>query len=547
MNSPPASPRELTPRTLTLAFFFAVGAFAWWRFSDNTADNDLWGHVLYGQRMLAVGRVETVDPFSWTALGATWINHEVLAEIALGWVHRAGGATGLWLLTIGVAAATVTFALREAQRENPEPGFALTTCALLAISANSLALGFSARPQLFTLLAFPLLISLLRRIHRGQRASLFVVPLLFFIWINTHGGVLAGLVITGVAAAITLTQAVASRFIPDRFFCNPPPGAGVRFTFAFLLAGLGMLLIPHGPEMLRWLIASVAYVRPEITEWRATPFDAAHATFFFVAALSIVAWCLSRRERRAWEAATLAVLLIMACRHQRHIPLFCLTNLILTPPHLLDLFRRLRPRIANLVHAFESAGVRLIVSLALLAAGGVALAKSVSSPRQYPWRIEVERDVFPCAALSFLRSHPIDGNLLVFFDWGQHALWELPRNPVSFDGRLDTIYSRAVIEAHWKFYRGEESAAQSSAPDLFSADIALLPTSSGGLHTLLTRGWTLVYTDPLASVLVREPKHYPSLGTLKLPVTGGLDAVQGREPFPDKPSALAKPVGIKGN
>jgi hypothetical protein len=288
---------------------------------------------------------------------------------------------------------------------------------------------------------------------------------------------------------------------------------------------------------LRWLITSVGYTRPEITEWQATPFDAAHAAFWLVAAVSLVAWLASRRGRSAWEAAALAVLLAMAWRHQRHLPLFCLANLVLTPPHLLDLLQRLRPRIAGLVAAFQAAGVRLAATLLLLAAACAALAASVQPPRQHPWSIEVERDQFPCAALRFLQAHPVEGNLLVFFDWGQQALWALPRNPVSFDGRLDTLYPRAVIAAHWRFYRGE--TVDPSVLDLRRAEVALLPTGSGGATLLRAAGWTLVYSDPLASVLVRTLPPQPSLAGLKLPVRPGVEAIQGREPFPDVPSARA--------
>lgn len=539
LNTPPDLPRDLLPRLLRCAFIFAIVGFAWWRFSDNTADNDLWGHVLYGQRMLALGRIETHDPFSWTASHAPWLNHEVFAEIALGWVHLKAGSTGLWLLTVAIAAATITLVLREARRGQSGSGFFLVSFGLFAVSTNSLALGFSARPQLFTLLALAVLLGLLRRLQEGNRLALAAIPFLFFAWMNTHGGVLAGLVIVGIAAAIAVLQGATADAPLHRFFAIPATGTRLRLGSALLLALAGMLLVPHGLEMFRWLVGSVAYVRPEITEWRATPLDAAHATFFFVALLSFAAWIASRRARPAWEAAVLAVLLFMACRHQRHIPLFCLANLMFTPPHLHDALQRLRPRAANLVALFGRTGPRLVATAALFVAGGVAIAKSVSSPRESPWRIEVERDFFPCAALEFLRDNPLEGNLLVFFDWGQHAMWELPRNRVSFDGRLDTVYPRRVIEAHWRFYRG--SPAGVGDPDLRSADFALLPRRSGGAGVLLMAGWKLVYSDPLALVLVREPRRHPSLEAFTHPVQRGLEAVQGREPFPEVPSALARP------
>jgi hypothetical protein len=522
---------------LPAAFVFAVAAFAWWRFSGNTADNDLWGHVLYGQRMLALGHLEKADPFSWTAPGAPWINHEVLAELTLGWVHRLAGGTGLWLLAMITAIITVALALRTGHNPAREPGLGLVQAALLAASTNGIALGFSARPQLFTLFALVLLLAQMQALDRGRRWPLFTLPLLTVVWINTHGGVLLALLLLLLAAAVTFLCQAFPGFPLRGFFSTPERNSWRRFNTALLLCGGAALVTPWGVHSVLWLFESIQYTRPEITEWRPTPFDPAHAAFWLVALLSLIAWLATRRERRAWAAASLALLLVMAWRHQRHIPLFCLANLVLTPPHLLDLLRRLQPRAASLVAAFQTAGVRLAAALLLLAAGGAALAASVGSPKQHPWTIEVERDQFPCAALRFLQAHPVEGNLLVFFDWGQQAMWALPRNPVSFDGRLDTIYPRAVIEAHWRFYRGE--SFDPAALDLRRADVALLPTGSGGVTVLLTAGWTLAYKDPLACVLVRTPAQHPSLAGLVFPVRAGLPAVQGREPFPHEPSARA--------
>jgi len=535
---------------LPVAFLVAVAAFVWWRFSDNTADNDLWGHVLYGQRMLALGHVETMDPFSWTAGATAWINHEVLAEVVMGGVHQLAGGIGLWLLALALAVLTIFLALVEVRRECRERGLGLTWAALLAVSTNGIALGLSVRPQLFTMLALVVLLGQMRCLYAGWRGPLLTIPLLCLVWINTHGGVLAGLLLLAVAAGVTLGQNLLPRlnfrvFLPrlgfqdERYFSVPPRGAWQEFTVALAFGTLASLVTPWGAASLRWLVASVGYLRPEITEWQPTPVDFAHLPFWFVVVASVFAWLTSSRHHRAWEAAVLAVLLAMAWRHQRHIPLFCLANLVLTPPHLLDLFRRLADHATDLLERLAQRRAQVALAGLLYAGAAAALAASVWAPRERPWTIEVERDQFPCAALHFLEEHPVDGNLLVFFDWGQQAMWALPRNPVSFDGRLDTVYSHDLIQAHWKFYRGE--AVDPEVLDLNRADVALLPTNRGGMVTLLRAGWTLVYSDPLASVLVHHVEQCPNVAALPLPVRAGREAVTGREPFPKEPSARADP------
>jgi hypothetical protein len=213
--------------------------------------------------------------------------------------------------------------------------------------------------------------------------------------------------------------------------------------------------------------------------------------------------------------------------------LFLLANLALTPSHLLDLVARLVPRAENLRRWALQPAARLIATIALVGAAGAATARSVGPPKHNPCTIEIERDQYPCAALQFLAGHTVEGNLLVFFDWGQQAMWELPNNRVSFDGRLDTVYPRSVIEAHWKLNRGE--IPDPAVLDLNAADVALVPSASAVPTLLRSLGWYPLYADPLASILVRKApaRRGTTIATAA--------AVAGREPFPDTPSARASP------
>src|SRR5580704_7102570 len=74
-------------RALQTCFCVLVILLAVFQFSENTADVDLWGHVVFGQEMLKTHSIPKTDTYSWTAAGRPWINHECLAEIALGGGH----------------------------------------------------------------------------------------------------------------------------------------------------------------------------------------------------------------------------------------------------------------------------------------------------------------------------------------------------------------------------------------------------------------------------------------------------------------------------
>jgi hypothetical protein len=111
-------------------------------------------------------------------------------------------------------------------------------------------------------------------------------------------------------------------------------------------------------------------------------------------------------------------------------------------------------------------------------------------------------------------------------------IFRLPGCPPSMDGRLDTCYSRELIAAHWKFYNDEPF--DKKVLDVDQADLALLPANLAGTAALAHRpGWTVIYEDNLAMILVRDAERFPELGALSLPVVGPKSAVEGRAPFPN--------------
>lgn len=529
----PTPPVPVSPCAvwLRLTFFFAVLAFVWWRFSENTVDNDLWGHVLYGQRMLHLHGLETTEVLSWTAAGQPWINHEVLAEVAMGLVHRLSGGTGLWLLMIALAAITLGLAWRAGA--GTDRARRLVAIALLALATNFIALGYSVRPQMFTYFFFVLLLLLLRRLFTGRLLPrAFALLLLLVLWANTHGGYLAGWLVV----MVSMTTESLGAYFPAmlrRARCEPFAGHPLALVTLALGSTLALAANPWGWKLVIWTIETIRLPRPNIYEWQPMPFTAASLPFFFVLLLGALAWLLSRQSRRLWEILVWAMLAVMALQHQRHTPLFGLASLVMLPVHVRDLLTRITLQTATLRAAAGRPMIATTTALALLLGGAWCLQLSLSSPRQHPFRMEVPRALFPVNAIDYIKAHQLTGDTITFFDWGQQVLWELPDNRVSFDGRLDTVYSRELMDAHWRLYMSVEPG-----PGLLlnRARVALLPTGSGGVTLLLRRGWLMTYGDPLATVLIRPA------GGLTLPTViqrAGAEAITGSVPFPDAPPVLA--------
>lgn len=498
--------------------------------SDNTADNDLWGHVLYGQRMIHLGALERTDPLSWTAAGAPWINHEVIAELILGAVHLLAGAVGLWGLMIALGAVTLGWAWRLGGGSDPTQR--AVALALLALLGNAIALGYAVRPQLFTYLGFVALLACLRAFFAGRRAAGFLLAPLLALWVNTHGGYLAGWIIT--LAALSLE--IVARFFRaplQRLPIEPTSLAPGWLALAMVTSTVVLLLNPWGFQMILWTFETVRLPRPTIPEWLPMPLTAGSLPFFFALVLGAVAWIGSRRPRHLSEMAIWLLCAVMAVQHQRHAPLFGLASVVLLPAHLTDLLVRLAPSLTNLLHTLAKPLFAGTLAFVAVLAGAGLILRSVGAPRVHSFRMEVPHDLFPVHAIEYLRSHRLTGNTVTFFDWGQQVLWELPDNPVSFDGRLDTVYSSQLMDAHWQLYAGKDPGP---ALDLERAEVALLAAASPADAVLRARGWTEVYRDPLALVLVRR-----AAGSLPIEHRGA-DAITGRTDFPDAPPALAKPA-----
>jgi hypothetical protein len=389
---------------------------------------------------------------------------------------------------------------------------------------TEISFGFAARPQIFTALGLAIELMLIRRIHDGQHLWAIPFPVLFMLWINIHGGALAGVGLLGLTAGATTLH-----FLWRRSEIR----AGT--VIALWLATLGVLASlccnPWGTELVRWLVKSVFWFRPEIEEWNPTPFGWDHAALFILIGVSIFAWTASRRPRKLWELAVCGAFAVLALRSVRNTPLFAIVALALVPPHLADGLARFCSHFADLLEYCRRPGFQ---NLAAAFLGVASLAIGIAAftlHKEHPLTMEVPRSRYPTAAIEFIRAHQLQGKILNFFDWGDMIIFQLPNCPPSIDGRLDACYPRSLIAAHWKLYNGEK--VDESVLPIDRADMALLPSKLAGTLALRNRpGWRVVYFDDTAALVARDIQRFPGLNGLSIPVQGAKEAALGRAPFP---------------
>jgi hypothetical protein len=517
-----------------------VWALAVYQLSETTADPDLFGHVTFGQQMLRSGSIQVTEIYSWTGKGQPFINHEYGSDLIIGAAHLALGGTGLLLLKLGVGLLTFGVALRLGRKSLSWPGSAVAL-GMGLVAIVEISFGFAARPQIFTALSLVLLLAMLRRVHEGKTLWVLAVPMLFGTWINLHGGVLAGLgllILAAGASTVEWLRKSSKHQTPNstensKLQTEAWPSGKSVIALWLMSAGAAVALLcnPWGWTMVRWLVGSVLWLRPEIEEWNPTPFGWDHASLFILVAVSAFAWAFSRRRRVWWELAVTAAFAVLALRSVRNAPLFSLVALSLTPPHLQDALLRFKAHFERLIARWQQPGAQdVAVILMLVMAGGISIGV-FTLHKEHPLTMEVPRAQYPTAASDFIRAHGIKGNALVFFDWGDMMISQLPGCSPSIDGRLDTCYSKQLIAEQWKLYNGEP-VNQTVLP-IDQADFALLPSRLAGTAALRDRpGWKLVYFDNTAAVLVRQPERFAALKELQVAVQGTPEAAAGRAAFP---------------
>jgi hypothetical protein len=150
--------------------FLAVGLPVLAAFISNLSSVDLAYHLRAGEIILDAGRIPTVDTFTFTASGTSWLNQQWGAQLVLAAVYRLAGWTGLVIFRaalVGVIFGCLFEACRRLGLDLRRASW--LTIAAFIVSAVALAL----RPQLLgmALLAVTLLLVADRRDEPHHRVA----------------------------------------------------------------------------------------------------------------------------------------------------------------------------------------------------------------------------------------------------------------------------------------------------------------------------------------------------------------------------------------
>jgi len=481
----------------------AIAMFAW--FSAPSGDNDTWWHLKTGQYIVEHLRLPVPDPFSYTTyMGVPSyageeitryfnLTHEWLSQAIFYSVYAAAGFPGLvlfraLLLTLICGIAGYLAFVRS-------HGFYRAVAASLI--TGSVAIGYASdRPGLFTWLLLALTLLILE-----QRKRLWLLPPLFLLWANSHGGYFLG----WAAMAAYCAEAWLLRRRGEG------KGGEGRLWLACAAAVAASGINPNGflaiPVLLNYQKSAI---QSHIWEWKSPTFWPPQPFNVVLAATAAVMIWARRRVRPAdWLLFGLFTLATVTAA--RNLMLTGILGPVLMAVYLP--FKRDLPNVA-----------RYAAPLLLLGLAAVPVARGEAFELR---AIEWNR---PAGAADFLLAHHVTARMFNGYENGGYLIWRLaPHQRVFIDGRA---LNESVYEDFQRIANNNPSASQ--LLDRYGIDVVLIEGFESitgiiwplplALASSPRDDWKLVYSDNTAFIFMRHPPG----GVAPLPQTSVVPALEAQ-------------------
>jgi hypothetical protein len=450
-------------------------------------DPDTWWHLKYGETILETGRWPTVESWSFTAQGMPGVAYEWGGEVLTALAYRLGGLRGMDLLLIALTSMIVLLIYYFAwlRCRNSYAAF-FATFAMLPVTV----LCFTLRPQLIGYIFLLITLASLERFRLGEQKTLWVLPIVFLLWVNTHGSFTLGFMVLGLYWLCGLVEFSSGGLYAVRW----RPEQRLHLELVSLLSVAVLPITPYGTRPAAVpldFVTSLPLNFSHIAEWQPINTDFWQAKMLLGLLFGfIVAQVAFRFRYRLEEISLFLIVLYVTFVHFRFAILFAIVFTPLAASILIRWSPIYDPRIDK--HS---------INAALMFAALIAMVWYFPSPATLQNNLSKD---YPVQAVRFLRKHPVPGRMFNDYTYGGYLVWATaPANRVFIDGR-GNIYEPAGLFSVYADVVGLKPDAFAIL-DNYGINYCLIP-QNGALATLLSASsdWTEVYQDNLCAVIVRR-------------------------------------------
>ncbi len=466
-------------------------------------DGDTGYHIRAGEYIVKNLAVPTADIFSFHTPPLPWTAHEWLSEAIMYLTHSSFGLTGVVVLFIWLISVCYYFFFRYLLGLSDGVFLAL---GLLVLVLASSAIHWLARPHIFSLLLFLAWYWILDRYEHEHGNLLFLLPLIQVLWVNLHGGYIAGAFLLVLYASTSFYRSLTEPSPQRSHFRRK----GLVFSGTLLVCLLASGINPYGFHILAFPfnLTGNRMIMDNVTEWLSPNFhEALYFKYYLLLLLGFMA--LKKRAFSLLEGLLVLLFTYMSLYSVRYIPLFAIIAAPILVRHAdfsfgkfgfpLAGFLARREEVLRSVHR-SARGFFWPLAVSLL---GIVLVRAL------PIRFAFEHTRHPVEAVEFLEREHLPGNFFINDEYGDYLIYAAwPQYKVFFDGRSD-MYGPPILKEYfqvihlgygmtdvfrkydfnWVFYDRES------------------PLSS---FLLSNPGWRLVYSDAIANIFVRNtPENGP--------------------------------------
>src|SRR6266702_152579 len=452
-------------------------------------DPDIWWHMRNVQYLFQHHQFPRFDMFSFTVAGHPWINHEWLSEVPFYLAYRVFGLVGLKSLTFFVLDAIFLLLLYLSDQESRNFKASIAACCYSTFLAT---VSFGPRTILFGYVYLVILLIILQRFRQLGTAPLWVIPLLFCLWANTHGSWSLGLILFFLIA--TSGRVGGSWGRVDSVRWTPAQLRKLILTGAPSLAALfintyGWRIVYYPFDMAFKQKLNIAHV----AEWVSVDFHDLRGKFVLALLLTLLVTALVRRTR--WRLAELGLVLFALYSGLTYVRFLFLLAIVIAPvlTRILEFVPQYRPK----------ADTPLINALVICLMIG-------SIVHYWPTSAEMQKSIsekYPTQALTYLKAHPPDGPVLNFYLWGGYLAWNDRDLKVFIDSRVDIYEYAGVLKDYLDLLNLSQSK---SILDKYKIRYVLFPQPSGYSESALTyvldhdSQWNVIYSDATTVLLERN-------------------------------------------
>ena len=460
-------------------------------------DADTGYHIRAGEYIIDNFKVPSHDLFSHITPPLEWTAHEWLSEVILAMIHRASGLTGV-VVAFALLIAFIHVILMRFLRSSGST--IIVAACIVALAAGASIIHWLARPHIFSLLLILFWYIILDTYQYQKKNCLYLLLPLMLLWVNLHGGFIAGFMLLAVYIAGNVLMAIFRKDERQDII-----GKIKTLSIYFILCLLMTLLNPKGYEILLFpfKLISNTFIMDHVSEFLSPNFHT-DLRFEYMLLLMILVFGVSVLRLNAIEIMLVLVFTHMSLYSARYIPLYAI---ILSPI--------LGRQIDNLLHEFRER--RLIKRILVISE---RTAKTDSIAKFNLWTIttgivltimvftgqllyEFDKEKLPVDAVRFIQEEKIVGNMFnndEFGDYIIYAAW--PQYKVFFDGRSD-MYGTERLKEYFHIVRldpGWDDVLKKN-----NINWIIFNTKSPLSSFLLERSdWKLIYSDKVANIFVKK-------------------------------------------